>query len=64
MLTLEKLTQREAEIQGYLQQTIARAAQMRGALECIAMLKKDYEAAEAERRAAEAAQDEVAESNP
>lgn len=53
MLTLEKLNQREAEIKGFLQQTIARVEQMRGALECIALLKKDWEAADAERRAAD-----------
>lgn len=53
MLTLDKLNQREAEIKGYLQQTIARAKQMEGALELLAILKQDCEAAEAERKAAE-----------
>lgn len=48
MLTLNNLTQREAEIKEALRQQIARAEQMRGALECIALLKKDCEAAEAE----------------
>lgn len=55
MLTLDILNQREAEIRQALAGTLTRAEQMRGALECLAILKKDCADAEAQRRAAEEA---------
>lgn len=64
MLTLDKLKQREQEIRAALATTMARVEQMKGALECLAILKKDCEAEETERRAADDDGDADAVSNP